>query len=154
MLYQAPPTGIPEQTVIASWPTLFVCSCTPSPTTWSTCSASTCLRPYVPPRSKLCAPSCSKSELGFGKPPAAYASIWPAAGPSSLCFKPWPDSATPAKPFVSFRTYSLSPVVGGALSQNAFRSLATPSCPCPIQSLSPRASHPRFQQRSCSLSSG
>jgi hypothetical protein len=42
---------------------------------------------------------------------------WPAAGPSSLCFKPSLDSATPAKPPVWFRTYSLLAVAGGALLQ-------------------------------------
>src|SRR6201987_4366303 len=123
------PTGL---AVIASWPMRFVCSCTPLPTTWSTGSASICLLPYVLLRSKPCVPSCSKSELGFGKPPAACVSTWPVAGLSSLCFKPWPDSPTPAKLFVSFRTYSLLTVAGGALSQNAFRiagylSLALPS---------------------------
>jgi len=123
------PTG---SAVIASWPTPFACSCTPSPTTWSTCSASTCLRPYVPPRSKPCAPSCSKSELGFGKPLAVCASTWPAAGPSSLCFKPSPGSATPVNQLVSLRTYSLLAVAGAALSQNAFRIPGYPSCTCPI----------------------
>src|SRR6201987_496847 len=123
------PTG---SAVIAFWPTPFACSCTPSPTSWSTCSASTCLRPYVPLRSKPCAPSCSKSELGFAILPAACASTWPAAGPSNLCFKPWPDSATPARPFLSFRTYSPLAVAGGAFSQNAFRIASYLFCPCPI----------------------
>src|SRR2546422_327503 len=122
--------------VIASSPTLFVCSCTASPTTWSTGSASTCLRPYVPPRLKPSVPSCSKSELGFGKPPAACVSTWPAAGLSSLCFKPSPDSATPVNQLFSSRTYSLLAVAGGALSQNAFRIAGYLSCPCPIPNLS------------------
>src|ERR1700751_5891052 len=123
------PTG---SAVIAFLPTPLPCSCPPSPTTWSTCSASTCLRPYVPLRSKPCAPSCSKSELGFAILPAACASTWPAAGPSNLCFKPRPDSATPARPFLSFRTYSPLAVAGGAFSQNAFRIASYLFCPCPI----------------------
>ena len=127
------PTG---SAVIASWPTPFACSYTPSPTTWSTGSASTCLPPYVLLKSKPCALSCSRSAPAFALPLAVSASTWPAAGLSSLCFKPWPDSATPAELFVSFRTHSLLLVTGGALSQNAFPIVGYPSCPCPISNLS------------------
>src|ERR1700747_1203782 len=136
------PSTPPPAPIFASSPMRFVCSCTPLPTTWSTGSASICLLPYVLLRSKPCVPSCSKSELGFGKPPAACVSTWPVAGLSSLCFKPWPDSVTPAKLFVSFRPYSLLTVAGGALSQNAFRIVGYLLALALSQSVSPPASHP------------
>ena len=51
------------------------------PTTWSTSFACSCRSLGAPPRSKLCAPSSSKSAPAYARPPAASAFTSPAAGP-------------------------------------------------------------------------
>jgi len=54
-------SGEELETVTASWPTLFVCSCTGPPTTSSTYSDFSCRSPGAQPRSKPSAPNSSKS---------------------------------------------------------------------------------------------
>src|SRR5207245_11606954 len=53
--------------------------------TWSTSSAIICRSPGARRRSKLCAPSCSKSAPASARPPVVSAFTSPAAGPFRLC---------------------------------------------------------------------
>src|ERR1700726_3489498 len=72
----------------------FACCSTVSPITWSTYFACSCHCRCAQHKSKLCAPSCSRSVRGFAKQLVVSASTWPAAGLFKISSKP-PRFATP-----------------------------------------------------------
>src|SRR5882724_1018494 len=102
----------------------------PPPTTWSTSSVSSCRSLGVRHRSKLCAPSSSKSAPAFVRRLAAFAFTSPPAGRFKLCFatRHWP--LTPANTGPLFSHPFSSAVLAEPCSKNKHAS-PSPRFLCP-----------------------
>ncbi|MBZ5667158.1 MAG: transposase [Acidobacteriia bacterium] len=77
------------------------------------------------------APSSSKSALASATPPAAAASISPAAGPFRICSAPPPSPSTAVDPFPYFPTQLPVAGSGGAVFKILSLKVATPNRPSP-----------------------
>jgi hypothetical protein len=105
---------------IDSSPTPSACCCTPPPTTWSTSSGTSYRSPGARPRSKPCAPSCSKSAPASARPLAASAFTWPRAGPFKLSSATRCWLATPAN-LPSASSNFVSPAILRSLVRKTIR---------------------------------
>src|SRR5947209_6579513 len=93
-----------------------------------------CRSPGAQPRSKLCAPSCSNSALGYARPPVAFAFTSPPVGPFRACSVPPRSPSTAVDPLPDLRTRLSTGRLCGALRKIAcsllaiqFRFASTPS---------------------------